>query len=191
MIYASVRVFLATKHIDEAKAGIETLRKAGGVGADVEVLAARVAKAANDVDGAWKALEAAALADPDRADVYTLEAELAGGTPKPSACADANACQIEALRRALVLEVMDASLGRKLFALLATKKAPDAQRAAERAFDVAPFDVALRLDLGTFLLDRGDAAGAARQLSLANLCAPEGELEKKAAALRDRIKARP
>ncbi len=190
MMYASTRIMLSTKHVDEAKVGMEILRRAGGRGADVELLAARVAKAASDVDGAWRALEAAAKADPDRVDPHTMRAELAAGTPRPSACADAAQCQIEALRRAVELEVMDPSLGKKLFTLLAQQKSPDAQGAAERAFDVAPFDVALRLDVASYLADRKDWSGAGKQLAIARACAPDGELGKRVAALDDRVKRR-
>jgi hypothetical protein len=143
MLYASARIFLLTKHLDEAEAALKLLRSTSR-GADVEILTARIAKARGQIDAAWTALEAAAVADPERAEPLTLEAELAAGTPRPTACPDATACQIKALERAFELEHMDASIGKRLFTLLAAAKSPRAVEIARRTLEVTPFDQALR-----------------------------------------------
>jgi tetratricopeptide (TPR) repeat protein len=170
ILYASVRVLLAARKIDDAKTGLAALRGAGGRGAEVELLAARIAKASGDVDGAWRALEAAAAADPDRAEPWSLMAELAAGTPQPSACADVARCRVTALGRAAELEVMDASYARQLFALLAAAKDDRAREAARRALEVAPFDGKLRLQLAAFLAERGDRKAALAELDRARMC---------------------
>jgi tetratricopeptide (TPR) repeat protein len=170
VMYAAVRVFLATKHLDEARAGLQILR-ATARGVEVELLAARVAKASNDVDGAWTALVAAAAADPDRAEPWALMAELASGKPTPKACgADPVVCKITALTKATELEIMDGGLGKQLFALLAAGKNERALEAGRRALDIAPFDGALRLQLATLLAERGDKAAARAELARARMC---------------------
>jgi len=170
VMYASVRLFLSTKHLDEAKLGIAALRQAGGRGADVELLAARVYKARGEIDAAWDALLAAGLADPDRGEPHLLMAELAQGSPRPKACGeDVARCAMDALERALPLDVMDAQLGKRLWKLRSAAGRTDALSAAQRALEVARFDAALRLSIAEALVSR-DVAEARRQLALARTC---------------------
>jgi hypothetical protein len=187
--YAAARIALAEKHTDQAKLALQLLRGEGGHGADVELLAARIAKAGNDIDGTWRALEAGAAEDPDRGEIPALEAELAAGKPAPAACGtNALDCEIAALTRAADLDVMDGSVARRLFDRLVTAKSAKVPAAAKRALDITLFDRGLRVALASWLHDRGDDAGARAELARAKLCplqgevpAPEKELETKLA----------
>jgi predicted Zn-dependent protease len=174
--YAAVRIALAEKHTDEAKIALQLLRGEGGAGADVELLAARVAKASNDIDGTWAALAAAAIDDPDRGEIPALEAELAASKPTPVACnGDARSCEIAALTRATDLDVMDATLARRLFDRLVTANSAHVPEAAKRALDITPFDHTLRVSLAGWLHAHGDDPAARAELARAKLCPLQGE----------------
>ena len=141
--YAATRIAVEAHKLEDAKTSLALLRATGAHGCDVEVLAARVAKVSNDVDGAWTALQAAAAADPDRAEPWALMNDLASHRPLPKACPTAEACRERALAKATELEIADAQLVGQRFQLLVAQK--DAQGSAIVKPDIAPlFRYALR-----------------------------------------------
>ncbi len=187
--YAAARLALLAQQPADAEALVARLRAMGARGADVELLDARVRKAKGDVDGAWQHLQRAADADPDRAEPHLLMAELAAGKPAPAACAEATSrCELDALARALEREVMDASIGKRLFARRAAAKLP-VEEAVRRTLDVAPFDGALRVALAADRLARGDRAGAVAELGRARACPLDAAATAAAQALEQRLAA--
>jgi cellulose synthase operon protein C len=188
IVYASTRVSLLTDHVDDAATSMKLLRSLGARGADVEVLAARVAKARGAIDEAWAALQAAAAADPDRGEVHSLMAELARGKQPPVACIG-RPCELEALAHATELDVMDGAEHKRFFSRLqADKQVARAVAAARRTLDITPFDAGLRLELAAVLKDAGKSKEAREELARARACgklSPEGEatIKKLAAEL--------
>ncbi len=175
MRYAAVKVALAQKDLSLATTQLATLRAAGGAGADVELVAARVHKAAGRTDDAWSSLAQAAKDDPDRAEPWDLAAELAVLQPRPSACTEAKACAEAALSHAVPLDVMSARAAKSLFHLRVGLGLASAGDAAKRVLEVAPFDGALRSDYAKWLAQR-DPTEAERQAALARACpAPADE----------------
>ncbi len=186
--YARVQLQLSSKHLPEAKAALAALRSAGGSGADVELLAARVHHATGELIETWDALTAAAAADPDRAEPHLQQAALAAKMPAGSTCRiDVNQCTERALTAALPLEIMDASIGKRLFKLRAAADKPDAIAAAEQAFEATPFDAALRLDLADFAVHKHDNATAKRELALVEASDPSAELKARATEIAARM----
>ena len=169
--HAAVKVALAQKNPALATTLLEALRTAGGRGAEVELVAARVHKAASRIDDAWAALVQAAKDDPDRAEPWDLEAELAVTTPKPAACAEAKACAEAALSHAVPLDIMSARTAKALFKLRVELQRPTAGEAAQRVLEVAPFDGALRRDYAAWLKGRAPQE-AGKQAALARACPP-------------------
>ncbi|MEO6953960.1 MAG: hypothetical protein ABI321_19315 [Polyangia bacterium] len=167
--YAAVKIALAQKNPALATTLLAALRTAGGRGVEVELLAARVHKAAGRIDDAWAALVQAGKDDPDRAEPWDLEAELAVMTPKPAACTEAKACAEAALTRAVPLDIMSARTAKALFKLRVGLNLPTAGEAAKRVLEVTPFDGALRLDYAKWLAARNPTA-AKRQAELAKKC---------------------
>ena len=176
MRYAAVKFALAQKDPALASTALEALRASGATGADVELVTARVRKAQGRNDDAWAALVQAAKDDPDRAEPWELEAELAVMTPRPSACADSKVCAEAALTHAVPLDVMSARTARSLFDLRVGLGLPTAGDAAKRVLEVAPFDGVLRADYAKWLEKRAPAE-AKQQLALAKAC-PSSTQEK-------------
>lgn len=189
--YARVQLLLSKKQPAEAKAALATLRGGGARGVEVELLAAHVHEANQELDEAWRALEAAAAADPDRAEPRLLQAKLAQRKAPNAPCAAAHACEAQALTAALPLEIMDASIGKRLFKLREKSPHADAIAAAEQSLETNPFDGELHLDVADFAVRAGNRDAAARHLALANACGLEGALSERAKAIGQRIAPAP
>ncbi len=160
---AAAEILMLRKSRPAAKVLLEALISEGHDGYDARLWLGKLAVDDGNVAEAQKQLALAKKYDPDSAEPYVLLAKALVKTDEEAAARE--------LEKAAELEVMDASLPKKLVEIYAKKQRwPDVVRAAKLAQDIDPYDVDVHDALARALAATGRKAEAKVELELKKQC---------------------